>query len=500
MSNEGLNAIPSRLTKFEFLYCRSIKQRCISIRTLQDEIKASQIRSYYTCQYLVAPDPILAFEVDKDRTEPTFPCLYQYMSKFKITNLTKSSNDSNTRYWEIFRSEELMGIFETAVSFNSEPRQVVTTTWDRRGPDCIRSNDLRPSRLTRAYNNMVRITNESYSSKPSPGHRTLQKKVRNYKSFSVAVVKKEGPSDNDIIAPLSRSPLPKLDNIYGWRHPAELDYLDTVDWSKADVIKFLGRWTTVTLGDGSTTDIPTPYRIPLMFAADFQWTSLQLVLSVDAKFQKKEWDELKGGILHVARLCDAMLRAARRAMGVGMKHTWLCKAFDRALVRYHLGWLLSDPGNVQEFWDSYGKEEYEKDPVKLDWKRWVLKGYKGFKLHEGQIEGGITLYHWMRGLKEHQGDWVWDPADELPSSHSALKYLELWNKTGIWGKDFETAASTDLSSSSRLPICPSLQGTGTADLPARDGSSELEAGYFEYYIPIVSLSSPENIRTCAKFP
>ncbi len=230
---------------------------------------------------------------------------------------------------------------------------------------------------------MVRIPDDSGSSTTYPVHRTRQKKAQNYSSaHEVAVkttVKKEEPSDNDGIPPLLRSPSPKFNDINGWRHPAELEYLEAVDWSKADVIKFLithsfsvpgrpphrGRWTTIISGDGSTTVIPTPYRIPLMFAANFQWTSLQLVLSVDTKIRQKEWSEYKGGILHISRLCDALLCSARRSMNVGMKRTWRCKTFDRALVRYRMGWLLSDPGKVQEFWDMYGDEEYGKDPVKL---------------------------------------------------------------------------------------------------------------------------------------
>ncbi|PBK61532.1 hypothetical protein ARMSODRAFT_662516 [Armillaria solidipes] len=305
---------------------------------------------------------------------------------------------------------------------------------------------------------MVRIPDDSASLTTCPVHRTRQKKAQTYKSAHAAavktIVKKEEPSDNDNIPPLLRSPSPKIGDIHGWRHPAELEYLEAVDWSKADVIKFLithsfsvpgrpphrGRWTTITSGDGSTTVIPTPYRIPLMFAANFQWTSLQLVLSVDTKIRQKEWNEYKGGILHISRLCDTLLCAARRAMNVGMKRTWRCKTFDRALVRYRMGWLLSDPEKVEEFWDMYGNEEYEKDPVKLDWKRWVLKGYKGFKLDEEQIEGGISLDHWVDGLKKYKDDWVWDAVNAFPSSLCALQCLAHWKKTGTWGQEFEAPA------------------------------------------------------------
>ncbi|KAK0475285.1 hypothetical protein IW261DRAFT_1496793 [Armillaria novae-zelandiae] len=306
---------------------------------------------------------------------------------------------------------------------------------------------------------MVRIPDaSSASSNARPVHRTRQKKVQSYQSVQVVAVKttvkKEEPSDNNSIPPLLRSLSPKIGDIHGWRHPAELVYLDAVDWSKTDVIKFLvthsfsvpgrpphrGRWTTITCGDGSTTVIPTSYRIPLLFAANFQWTSLRLVLSVDAKIRRKEWNEYKGGILHISRLCDTLLCEARRAMNVGMKRTWRCKTFDRALARYRMGWLLSDPGKVQEFWDMYGNEEYEKDPVKLNWKRWVLKGYKGFKLDEEQIEGGISLDDWLDGLKKDKDDWVWDAVNAFPSSLSALQSLTHWKKTGTWAPEFEAPA------------------------------------------------------------
>ncbi|KAK0448415.1 uncharacterized protein EV420DRAFT_1566663, partial [Desarmillaria tabescens] len=205
------------------------------------------------------------------------------------------------------------------------------------------------------YKTLVRILEESSSFPSRPVHRTRQKIARNYTSDPViaikTTVKKEEPSDRDEISPLLY-PTSQIYDISDWQHPAELEYLDAVDWSKAEVVKFL---ITHSFSTESTTVIPTSYRIPLMFVANFQLTSLQLVLSVDTDIRKTELNKFKGGILHISRLCDTLLGASQRAMDT----------FDRALVRYRMEWLLSDPGKVQEFWDLYGKEEYEKDPVKL---------------------------------------------------------------------------------------------------------------------------------------
>ncbi|KAK0479464.1 hypothetical protein EDD18DRAFT_1468731 [Armillaria luteobubalina] len=285
---------------------------------------------------------------------------------------------------------------------------------------------------------MTRITRDSVSSNSHPSHRVRQKKTLKYQT---APIVKSEPREEQVDAIIHlHSPLPAKD--LGWDHPDELDYRDASTWSKDDIIKHLvthsfsvpgrthrSKWATITSADGSTTVVPNVYRIPLMFVGEFMWSSLRLVLGDD-----KEWNEFKTGILHVSRLCKAFLDEVRRAMSEeGIGRSWRYATFDRALARYRMGWLLSHPRYLKEFWEMYGDEEYRKDAVKFDWKRLVMKGLKGFKLDEEQIEGGVKANRWMSGLKEIGGDWIWDMNEnETRSARNAQDYLGSWQRTKLW--------------------------------------------------------------------
>ncbi|KAK0433889.1 hypothetical protein EV421DRAFT_1993966 [Armillaria borealis] len=198
---------------------------------------------------------------------------------------------------------------------------------------------------------------------------------------------------------------------FGWK---ELDYLDASSWSKDDITKHLitnsfsfpGTHAPFEMGDhhvGGRLDDRSS-------ECQFMWSSLRLVLG-----DEKEWDKFKTGILYVSRLCQAFLGEARRAMSEeGIGRSWRCTTFDKALTRYRMGWLLSEPKYLKDFWEMYGDDQYQKDPVKFDWKRLVARGIKGFKVEEGQVEGGIVATEWMDGLKELRGDWLWDKSTNTP--------------------------------------------------------------------------------------
>ncbi|KAK0471241.1 hypothetical protein IW261DRAFT_1512940 [Armillaria novae-zelandiae] len=283
---------------------------------------------------------------------------------------------------------------------------------------------------------MTRITSESISAHSRPNHRIRQNKSRKY--LTTPVVKSEPKQEQlDDIIPFYSHLAPRE---FGWK---ELDYIDASSLSKGEIIQHLitnsfsvpgrthrSKWATITLAGGSTTVVPNVYRIPLMFVSQFMWSSLQLVLN-----DEKEWDKFKTGILYVSRLCEAFLTEVRRAMSEeGIGRSWRYATFDRALTRYRMGWLLSEPKYLKEFWEMYGDEEYQKDPVKFDWKRLVTKGIKGFKVEEEQVEGGITATGWMDGLKELCGDWLWDTSNNTSRARSACDYLESWQRTKVWGK------------------------------------------------------------------
>ncbi|KAK0201372.1 hypothetical protein DFS33DRAFT_1346702 [Desarmillaria ectypa] len=259
----------------------------------------------------------------------------------------------------------------------------------------------------------------------APNESKKSRQTRN--RVSVKIIKDE-PTDAQfpVEAPLD----------HGWQNPAELDYIDASSMSKATIIEYLithsfsvppkrNMWATITSADETTTVIPGGYRIPLLFAAHFQWTSLRLVLD------SGEWDQFKSGILHISRICDKFLEEARSAMRRGMVKGWRCPTFDRLLVRYRLCYLLSDPDSVREFHEMYGEVEYANDAVKFDWKRWALKGHKGFKLLDEDINGGIGLGRWLEGLRERDRDWVWDTSPGA-SGRCATDCLEEWRKTKVW--------------------------------------------------------------------
>ncbi len=225
-------------------------------------------------------------------------------------------------------------------------------------------------------------------------------------------------------------------------------------------------FTTVELANGDKVVIPSVYRVPLLFVGAFLWGSVKLVLQADeATGLKREWEEFRVGIVHVARVAEAFLEAAKTQGDVdagedelksketkGMARMWRCEMFDRVLVRYKLGWLISEPDQLKEFWENYGDEEYAKDPVKTgqclnalfypylirfvaDWKRITTKGVKGFKLTEDQIDDGLTIRQYVDGLKEVDGEWVWDEAGKHTSFRRANSFVESWRKTQVWGKD-----------------------------------------------------------------
>ncbi|KIK56487.1 hypothetical protein GYMLUDRAFT_47026 [Collybiopsis luxurians FD-317 M1] len=235
---------------------------------------------------------------------------------------------------------------------------------------------------------------------------------------------------------------PAVEILYGWQHPAELEYITPEDWPSSKIIlhlitnsfsipprapsKSANSVFTVTSVNGQTTTLPIGYRVPLLFFGKFQWLSLKVVLTATSR--ETEWSEYKFSILHVCRLCTALLSSAQEyvrfanddVISMGMDRKWRCPTFDRALARFRLKWFLSNPAQVQEFWETYQEEEYKKDVLKFDWRRWAIKGHKGFELTEYEITNGISAENFMRGLKLEGGEWQWETNDNpLPDGIDA---------------------------------------------------------------------------------
>jgi hypothetical protein len=173
-----------------------------------------------------------------------------------------------------------------------------------------------------------------------------------------------------------------------WRHPDELPYIRTggasSDWDDMSIIRFLVAravtipprsnrtnepWLHIQTADGGTVTLPRAYRIPLLWVLKFQWTSLELVLTADPAIQAREWDGAKFEVLHIARLCAALLDGARAAAESGIDRNWRCPAFDRALRRYWHRWLIMRDEFVRDFWREFDEEEYEGDVLKLGERR-----------------------------------------------------------------------------------------------------------------------------------
>jgi hypothetical protein len=163
-------------------------------------------------------------------------------------------------------------------------------------------------------------------------------------------------------------------------HLAELPFIEPSNFGPEQLISFLcsngfsipgrsiGGATPVCVDisgrNGSVTNLPWRYRVPLMFVAKFQWQSLRQVMISPTPDQ--EMEDSKFDIFHVGRLSTILLEDARRvkAKTGSMDRTWRCTTFDRALVRYYRRWLVSREDYVKEFWFEFGEEEFENDILK----------------------------------------------------------------------------------------------------------------------------------------
>ncbi|KAJ7066846.1 hypothetical protein B0H15DRAFT_159682 [Mycena belliarum] len=214
-----------------------------------------------------------------------------------------------------------------------------------------------------------------------------------------------------------------------WRHPDELPYIRTggKTWDDMAIVRFLranvfsvpprstrtlDQWVSVRRADGSEVVLPRGYRLPLLWVARFQWTSLQLVLTADTAIRQRDWDNTKFELLHIARLCATLLEKARAQMedGGAIERGWRCALFDRALRRYWYSWLIMRDEFVRDFWREFGEAEFTSDVLKLGWSQWVLKDHKGFKLSKAEVANGITADEFMNGLvvDEDAGTFGWD--------------------------------------------------------------------------------------------
>ncbi|KAJ7473123.1 hypothetical protein B0H11DRAFT_2037372 [Mycena galericulata] len=254
-------------------------------------------------------------------------------------------------------------------------------------------------------------------------------------SISAPVIKRE-PVRTPIPGPSPKSQPKSHGSPTGWRHPAELQYVRSSGraWDDMAIVRFLvantfsvpprststtEAWFQVQCADGRMVPLPRGYRLPLLWVAKYQWTSVKLVLTAHAAIRQREWDSAKFEILHIARLCAGFLAAARAQMDEGgaMERGWRCPMFDRALRRYWHHWLIMRDEFVRDFWREFGEEEFQEDVLKLTWSRWVLKGHKGFAVSNEEVADGVTAEAFMKGfvVDEDAGTFEWNEAlEETP--------------------------------------------------------------------------------------
>ncbi|KAJ7473149.1 hypothetical protein B0H11DRAFT_2282661 [Mycena galericulata] len=254
-------------------------------------------------------------------------------------------------------------------------------------------------------------------------------------SISAPIIKRE-PVVTPIPGPSPKNSSKSHGSPTSWRHPSELQYIRSSGraWDDMAIVRFLvanafsvpprststtEAWFQVQCADGRSVPLPRGYRLPLLWVAKYQWTSVKLVLTAHAAIRQREWDSAKFEILHIARLCAGLLAAARAQMDEGgaMERGWRCPMFDRALRRYWHHWLIMRDEFVRDFWREFGEEEFQEDVLKLTWSRWALKGHKGFVVSNEEVADGVTAGAFMRGfvVDEDAGTFEWNEAlEETP--------------------------------------------------------------------------------------
>ncbi|KAF5376772.1 hypothetical protein D9757_009493 [Collybiopsis confluens] len=239
-----------------------------------------------------------------------------------------------------------------------------------------------------------------------------------------------------LIGLFSPEPELKVEVEYGWKHPAELEYITPDDWSTSKIILHL---------------ISHSFSIPPR-ALPKSGTSIFVVTSSNGQ---------KIMLPSATELCTALLASAQEydlvtndGISKGMDRKWRCPTFDRALARFRLKWFLSNPAQVQEFWEIHQEGEYKKDALKFDWRRWALKGHKGFDLTDHEVTNGISAEEFMRGLKSKGGEWFWETEQDHVSGG-----IDAWNLRLSSGKesasltgDFPVQSSSAVSKRSQEEI------------------------------------------------
>ncbi|KAJ3753733.1 hypothetical protein EV360DRAFT_87502, partial [Lentinula raphanica] len=226
----------------------------------------------------------------------------------------------------------------------------------------------------------------------------------------------------------------------GWKHPDELIYSTGSYWTNKKLIHYcIANALSVHphpdfkdlcfVSDGKKTVIVSDkYRIPIIFASQWQWSKLKGILSAEGKEGKTKWSDEKFEVLHIARVWKILTDEGPSSFELEYYDkeqksedikAWRCPTLDRVLTRFRMGCFSSEPLRVEKFWAEYQESEYSKDVLDFDWRRWLLAARDGVVLYEASSKG-LNPEVLMRGLVERDGAWFWPKdSDSTPAGTPA---------------------------------------------------------------------------------
>ncbi|KAE9386411.1 hypothetical protein BT96DRAFT_928217 [Gymnopus androsaceus JB14] len=275
----------------------------------------------------------------------------------------------------------------------------------------------------------------------------------------------------------------------GWKHPAELIYSTGHYWSDKKLFYYcitntlsLSAFSPNNSGLCSVSDgrktiaISEKYRVPIIFATHWQWAKLKSLLAAGEAERKRRWAEEKYEVLHIARvwkiLTDEGPSIESWSSNV-FKQNWRCHTLDRVLTRFKMGCFSSESSRVENFWDEYQETEYSKEVLDFDWRDWLSEPRDGVALNESQFNSGLDPESLMRGLKEKDGEWLWEtPENPLPEPI----WTSAWSLRPAAANFFTRKAQAASKSNTNTPTNGNSPSKRRKSLASASASASVRAG------------------------
>lgn len=111
--------------------------------------------------------------------------------------------------------------------------------------------------------------------------------------------------------------------------------------------------------------LPLKYRLPLLWTQKYMWHSLYLVLTASPDLRNTEWESFKYRILHIGReVFEFLIEVEKNRKIIKASPLWRCTFFDRVLIRFWHGYLLSDPAAIAKYERHVGTGTYREDVLR----------------------------------------------------------------------------------------------------------------------------------------